>query len=74
MCESQTCEHVVRLERDGSDDKANDHTRGREDHDLATADDVYVFQCEEREDEVRAGDDQADGNGVVEANLLKEGC
>ena len=60
------------VEGDAREDEADNHARGGDDHDLAAADDVYVLQREEREDKVRAGDNQADGNGVVETDLLKE--
>ena len=61
------------MERDGGDHETNDHTSGRENHNLATADDVYVLQRKEREDKVRARYNQANGNGVVKADLLEEG-
>ena len=61
------------MERDGGDNETNDHTRGGENHNLAAADDIYVLQRKEREDKVRARYNQANGNGVVKADLLEEG-
>ena len=59
------------MEGDAREDEADNHARGGDDHDLAAADYVDVLQCEERKDEVRAGDDEADSRGLVEADLLE---
>ena len=60
------------MEGDAREDEADNHARGGDDHDLAAADYVDVLQREKREDEVRARDDEADGCGLVEADLLEE--
>ena len=60
------------MEGDTREDEADDHAWGGPDHDLAPADDVDVLEREEGEDEVRARDDEADGCGLVEADLLEE--
>ena len=59
------------VERDTGKSQADDHAWRREDHDLAPSDNVDVLQREQREDEVRAGDDEADSRGLVEADLLE---
>ena len=59
------------VEGDGGEDEADDHARGGPDHDLAAADYVDVLQREKREDEVRAGDDEAYSRWLVEADLLE---
>ena len=59
------------MEGDAREDEADNHARGGDDHDLAAADYVDVLQREKREDEVRAGDDEAYSRWLVEADLLE---
>lgn len=60
------------MEGDAREDETDDHAWGGPDHDLAAANDVDVLERDEREDEVRAGDDEADSRRLVEADLLEE--
>ncbi len=60
------------MESDTREDEAEDHAGGGPDHDLAAAYDVDVLERDEREDEVRARDDEANSCGLVEADLLEE--
>lgn len=60
------------VEGDAREDEADDHAWGGPDHDLAAPDDVDVLERDERENEVRAGDDEADSRGLVKADLLEE--
>ncbi len=60
------------MEGDTREDEAEDHAWGGPDHDFAAAYDVDVLERDEREDEVRPGDDEADSRGLVEADLLEE--
>ena len=53
--------------------KTNDHTRSGENHNLASADDIDVFECEKREDEIRARDDETDSCWIIEPDLLEDG-
>ena len=50
--------------------EADNHARGGPDHDLPAADDVDILQSEQSEEEVRARNDDTDGRGLVEADLL----
>ena len=60
------------VERDGRERQAKDHAGCGDEHDAPAADDVDVLERDEREDEIRAGDDEADGGGLVEAHLGEE--
>lgn len=60
------------MECDGGEHEAENHAWRGPDHDLPTTDDVDVFEREEGEEEVRAGDDEANGRGLVEADLFEE--
>jgi hypothetical protein len=60
------------IERYGSHSKSKDHTRRREYHNLATTNDVDVFQGNERENEVGPGNDQSDGRRLVKPDTLEQ--
>lgn len=60
------------MECDAGEGQSENHTRGGPDHDLASTDDVNVFQSEEGENEIGAGDDQSDSGGLVEADGLEQ--
>ena len=60
------------MEGDRREHEADDHAWRGPDHDLATPDDVNVLEREERENEVRAGDDQSNSGWLVEPDLLEE--
>ena len=60
------------MESDGGERESEDHAGCGPDHDPAPANDVDVLERDEREDEVRAGDDEADGGRLVEPDLLEE--
>ena len=60
------------MESDGGERESEDHAGCGPDHDPAPADDVDVLEREEGEDEVGSRDDQADRDGLVEANLLEQ--
>lgn len=60
------------MEGNASEHEADDHAGCGPEHDLAAANDVDILEREEREDEVRARDDESDGGRLVEANLLEQ--
>lgn len=60
------------MEGNAGEDEADDHARGRPQHDLAAANDVDILEGEEREDEVCARDDESDSGRLVEADLLEQ--
>lgn len=60
------------MKGDTSEDETDDHAGGRPEHDLAAANDVDILERKEREDEVRARDDESDGGRLVEPYLLKQ--
>ena len=53
--------------------KTNDHTWSGENHNLASTDDIDVFECEKREDKIRARDDETDSCWIIEPDLLEDG-
>ena len=61
------------MECDGGKYEADNHARRGPDHNLPAADDVDILQSEQSEEEVRARNDDTDGRGLVEADLLEEG-
>ena len=60
------------MECNGGQYEADNHARGGPDHNLPTADYVDVLEGEQSEEEVRARNDDTDGRGLVEADLLEE--
>lgn len=55
------------MEGHGGEYEGEDHAWTGVKHDSPTADDIYVFECEEREEEVCAGYDESDCCWVGEA-------
>ena len=62
------------MEGNSPQSQTEDHARRRDEHDSAPPNDIDVFERDKSEDEVGAGDDEADGGRLVEADLLEERC
>ncbi len=60
------------MERYTGKHQSDDHAWRRKYHDLPSADDVNVLECEEGEDKVRARDDESDRRWVVKPDLLED--
>lgn len=61
------------MKSNAGNSKPDNHSGSAPHHNLSSPDLVNVFECEEREDEVGARDDEPDGSGFVESNLFEEG-
>ena len=70
---NERAEKELAEERNASQCQTDDHAWSREEHDLPSANDVDILECEQRKDKVRAGNDESDCCGLVESDFFEEG-